>query len=241
MTPDDRLIVALDLPGVAEAERMVARLDGVVSHYKVGLQLALAGGLDLARDLAADGTPVFLDMKLFDIGATVGHAVDSALALGVRMLTVHAYPQAMRAAVEAARGSDLTLLAVTVLTSMDAGDLNEAGYGDADPATLVRRRAAQARDVGMGGIVCSAAEAAEVRAIVGPGMAVVTPGIRPAGASAGDQKRVVTPADALAAGASNLVIGRPITAADDPAAAARAIRAEMDRPTADQATTGSTR
>ena len=228
-TDDDRLIVALDLPSVTDAERMVSRLDGVVSHYKVGLQLALAGGLELARDLAADGRPVFLDMKLLDIGATVGHAVESAARLGVSMLTVHAYPQAMRAAVSAAQGSGLRLLAVTVLTSMDAGDLDEAGYGAVNPATLVRRRAEQARDAGMGGIVCSAAEASIVRSTVGPDMGVVTPGIRPAGAAPGDQKRVVSPADALAAGASHLVVGRPITGADDPAAAARAIRAEMDQ------------
>ena len=224
---DDRLIVALDLPSVAEAERMVAALDGAASHYKIGLQLAMAGGLDLARDLAADGHPVFLDMKLLDIGATVGHAVQSAARLGVSMLTVHAYPQAMRAAAEAARGSDLTLLAVTVLTSMDADDLTDAGYGERDPAALVRHRAAQAAEAGMGGIVCSAAEAAEVRRIVRPDMAIVTPGIRPAGAARGDQKRVVTPADALAAGASHLVVGRPITGAADPAAAARAILREM--------------
>ena len=224
---DDRLIVALDVPSVAEAERMVDRLDGTVVHYKIGLQLALAGGLALARDLAASGHPIFLDMKLLDIGATVGRAVESAQRLGVSMLTIHAYPQAMRAAVEAARGSDLTLLAVTVMTNMDADDLDEAGYGRADPAGLVRRRAEQARDAGMGGIVCSAAEAAEVRSIVGSDMAIVTPGIRPTGAPAGDQKRVVTPADALAAGATHLVVGRPITGADDPAAAARAVLTEM--------------
>ena len=132
----------------------------------------------------------------------------------------------MRAAVEAARGTDLTLLAVTVLTSMDADDMAEAGYAG-DPATLVRRRARQAAEAGMGGIVCSAAEAAAVRAVVGPDLAIVTPGIRPSGAAAGDQKRVLTPAEAMAAGATHLVVGRPITGADDPAAAARAIRAQM--------------
>src|SRR5690606_14091966 len=147
-------------------------------------------------------------MKLLDIDNTVAEGVENVAKMGVSMLTLHAYPKAMRAAVEAARGSDLCLLGVTVLTSMDAADLAEAGYAD-DPATLVKRRAEQARAAGMGGIVCSAAEAASVRTIVGPDMAVVTPGIRPAGAAHGDQKRVMTPADALRAGASHLVVARP--------------------------------
>jgi orotidine-5'-phosphate decarboxylase len=223
---DKRLIVGLDLPTLAEAERAVAELDGLVSFYKIGYQLVFAGGLDFARDLAADGKSVFLDMKLLDIDNTVGRGVENIAKMGVSMLTLHAYPKAMRAAVEAASGSDLCLLGVTVLTSMDDADLGAAGYHD-DAATLVARRAAQARDAGMGGIVSSAAEARAVRAIVGPDMAVVTPGIRPTGADHGDQKRVVTPRDALAAGASHLVVARPIIAAPDRRAAASAILDEM--------------
>ena len=223
---DDRLIVALDLPTVAEAERLIARLGSAVSFYKIGYQLAFAGGLELARDLKADGTNVFLDMKLLDIDNTVAKGVENVVVMGVDMLTLHAYPKAMRAAVEAARGSSLCLLGVTVLTSMDETDLVDAGY-EYDPYTLVLRRAEQARNAGMGGIVCSANEAAAVRKVIGPDMNIVTPGIRPAGSDAGDQKRVMTPASALAAGATHLVIGRPISAAADPVAAAQAIVTEM--------------
>jgi orotidine-5'-phosphate decarboxylase len=222
----DRLIVGLDLSSVAEAERAVTALGDAVSFYKVGYQLAFAGGLEFARDLVAEGKKVFLDMKLLDIDNTVAKGVESIVGMGVTMLTIHAYPKAMRAAVEAARGSDLCLLAVTVLTSMDEQDVIDAGY-EYDPHTLVLRRAEQALSAGMGGIVCSAAEASAVRRIVGPDMAVVTPGIRPAGAAHGDQKRVMTPADALAAGSSHLVVARPIVAADDRLSAARAILAEM--------------
>ena len=221
-----RLIVGLDLPSVAEAGKAVRELDGLVSFYKIGYRLVFAGGLEFARDLAAEGKRVFLDMKLLDIDNTVAEGVESVAKLGVSMLTLHAYPKAMRAAVAAARGSSLTLLGVTVLTSMDEADLREAGYSDT-PAALVARRARQAKEAGMGGIVCSAAEAASVRAIVGPGMEVVTPGIRPAGAAHGDQKRVMTPADALAAGASHLVVARPIVGAPDRRAAAAAILDEM--------------
>ncbi|HET7412728.1 MAG TPA: orotidine-5'-phosphate decarboxylase, partial [Pararhizobium sp.] len=165
-------------------------------------------------------------MKLLDIDNTVAKGVENIAKMGMTMLTLHAYPKAMKAAVEAARGSGLTLLAVTVLTSMDGEDLREAGYAF-EPQALVTRRAAQAAEAGMGGIVCSAAEAATVRNIVGPELAVVTPGIRPAGAAKGDQKRVMTPADAIRAGSSHLVVGRPIVAADDPGAAASTILSEM--------------
>jgi len=225
-TIDPRLIVALDVPTVAAAEALVARIDNEAVFFKIGYQLAFAGGLSLARDLKASGRKVFLDMKLLDIDNTVAKGVESIVRLGVDMLTIHAYPKAMGAAVEAAKGSSLCLLGVTVLTSMDADDLVEAGYASS-PEQLVLRRAAQARDAGMGGVVCAAAEARAVRALVGPGMAIVTPGIRPAGADHGDQKRVMTPAQALSAGASHLVVGRPVSAAVDPAAAARAIRLEM--------------
>ena len=222
----DRLIVGLDLAHVADAEKVVKELDGVAHFYKVGYRLAYNGGLEFARDLVRDGKSVFLDLKLLDIDNTVAEGVENIAKMGFRMLTLHAYPKAMRAAVAAARGSDLTLLGVTVLTSMDAEDLKEVGYQD-DPQTLVLRRARQALDAGMGGIVCAATEAAAVRQIVGADMAVVTPGIRPAGADQGDQKRVMTPRDALVAGASHLVVARPIIAAPDRRAAAQAILADM--------------
>ena len=222
----ERLIVGLDVPTLAEAEKVVRDLDALVSYYKIGYQLAFAGGLDFARELASGGTKVFLDMKLLDIDNTVAKGVENIVKMGVSMLTLHAYPKAMRAAVEAAKGSELCLLGVTVLTSMDEQDMIEAGY-EYDPHTLVLRRAEQALAAGMGGIVCSADDAAAVRQIVGPGLAVVTPGIRPAGAEHGDQKRVMTPADAIRAGASHLVVARPIVKAPDRRAAARAILAEM--------------
>ncbi len=229
MSPEamrSRLIVGLDVPTVRDAESVVRALDGVVGCYKIGYQLAFAGGLEMARDLAASGTRVFLDMKLLDIDNTVAKGVEAIAKMGVSMLTLHAYPKAMRAAVAAARSSPLCLLAVTVLTSMDEQDLVEAGY-EYDPHTLVLRRAEQALAAGMGGIVCAAAEAGAVRRVVGPDLAVVTPGIRPKGADAGDQKRVVTPADAIRAGASHLVVARPIVGARDRRAAAEAILAEM--------------
>jgi orotidine-5'-phosphate decarboxylase len=222
----DRLIVGLDVPTVAEAGKAVRELDGVASFYKIGYQLVFAGGLDFARELAGEGKKIFLDMKLLDIDNTVAKGVENIARMGMTMLTVHAYPKAMRAAVEAARGSSLCLLGVTVLTSMDEQDLVEAGYS-ADPQALVRRRAEQTLAAGMGGIVCAASEAAAVRKIVGPELAVVTPGIRPAGGDAGDQKRVMTPGQAISAGASHLVVARPIVGAVDRVAAARAILADM--------------
>ena len=223
----DRLIVGLDVPSVREAEAVVRKLDSDVTFYKIGYQLAFAGGLEFARDLAKSGKKIFLDMKLLDIDNTVAKGVENIVKMGVTMLTLHAYPKAMRAAVEAAKGSNLCLLGVTVLTSMDDADLREAGY-EYDPHTLVLTRAEQARAAGMGGIVCSAEESAAVRKIIGPDMALVTPGIRPKGADAGDQKRVVTPFDAIKAGSSHLVVARPIVKAEDPLSAARAILAEMN-------------
>lgn len=222
-----RLIVPLDVPNVMKAGAIIDALGDTVSFYKIGYQLAFAGGLDLARELKAEGKSVFLDMKLLDIDNTISKGVENVAKMGVDMLTLHAYPKAMAAAVDAAKGSDLCLLGVTVLTSMDAHDLSDAGYHD-DPATLVLKRARQARDAGMGGIVCSAAEAEPVREIVGDEMQIVTPGIRPAGADVGDQKRVVTPKDAIASGATHLVVGRPIYAADDPKAAAAEILKQME-------------
>lgn len=227
MSARHRLIVGLDVPTVQEAERVVSTLGESISFYKIGYQLAFAGGLEFARDLAKEGKQVFLDMKLLDIDNTVASAVENIARMGMTMLTLHAYPKAMAAAVKAAEGSGLCLLGVTVLTSMDEQDLTDAGY-EYDPHTLVLKRAEQARIAGMGGIVCSAEEASAVRQIVGPKLAIVTPGIRPAGADKGDQKRVMTPSDAIAAGSSHLVVARPIVKAEDPKAAALAILAEMD-------------
>ncbi len=226
MDPRERLIIGLDVPTVREAEKVVLSLGEDGLFYKIGYQLVFAGGLEFARDLAASGKKIFLDMKLLDIDNTVASGVENIAKMGMSMLTLHAYPKAMRSAVAAAKGSGLTLLGVTVLTSMDAADLIDAGYS-MQPHDLVLHRAEQARDAGMGGIVCSAEEAAAVRQVLGPDMAVVTPGIRPAGADHGDQKRVMTPADAMRAGSSHLVVARPIVKADDPRAAARAILAEM--------------
>src|SRR6266852_6406643 len=198
--PRDRLIVALDLPSVAAADAMVARLGDAVSFYKIGYQFAFAGGLPFAEQLVRSGRQVFLDLKLHDIGNTVAKGVESVVRLGATFLTVHAYPQTMKAAVEARAQSGLRILAVTVLTSYDDADLAAAGY-ELTVAELASERAAQARDIGVDGIVCSAAEAALLRPIVGPSLVLVTPGIRPAGAATGDQKRIMTPTEAVAAGA----------------------------------------
>lgn len=226
MSARDKLIVGLDVPTVGEAETIVRTLDDDILFYKIGYQLAFAGGLEFARDLAAEGKKIFLDMKLLDIDNTVASGVENIVKMGMSMLTLHAYPKAMRAAVAAAKGSDLCLLGVTVLTSMDEQDVIDAGY-EYDPHTLVLRRAEQALAAGMGGIVCSAEESSAVRRIIGPDMALVTPGIRPAGADKGDQKRVMTPADAIKAGSSHLVVARPIVKAADPKLAARQILDEM--------------
>ena len=209
IAPRDRLIVALDLPGIAAAEAMIARLGDSVTFYKIGYQLAYAGGLPLVRQLADQGKKVFIDLKLHDIGNTVARGVESIAKLGATFLTVHAYPQTMKAAVEARAGSDLKILAVTVLTSYDDGDLHAAGFrlGVSD---LVEARAQQAQVLGVDGLVCSPEEAAHLRKVVGHQMNLVTPGIRPAGAAVGDQKRIMTPARAIAAGADYLVVGRPV-------------------------------
>ena len=217
----DRLIVALDLPSVSAAEAMVERLGDTVTFYKIGYQLGYGGGLSLTERLAAAGKRVFLDLKLHDIANTVSRGVESVAKLGATFLTVHAYPQTMRAAVEARAGSDLRLLAVTVLTSYDDADLAEAGY-KLSVDDLVAVRAQQAHDIGLDGIVCAPEEAGPLRLIVGPDMTLVTPGIRPPGTPSNDQKRIATPAQAIDAGADYLVVGRPITGAADPRAAAEA-------------------
>jgi orotidine-5'-phosphate decarboxylase len=226
IVPRDRLIVALDLPDVAVAESMIARLGDSVTFYKIGYQLGYAGGLPLVRRLADAGKKVFADLKLHDIGNTVARGVESVAKSGATFLTVHAYPQTMKAAAEGRAESGLKILAVTVLTSYDDGDLHAAGYrlGVSD---LVEVRARQAQVLGVDGLVCSPEEAAALRKVVGHQMVLVTPGIRPAGTATGDQKRIMTPSRAIAAGADYLVVGRPVMEAADPRAAAEAIQAEI--------------
>ena len=222
----DRLIVALDVPDVAHAESVIEKLGDSVTFYKIGYQLGFAGGLPLAKRLAEAGKKVFIDLKLHDIGNTVARGVESVASLGGTFLTVHAYPQTMKAAVEARRGSGLKILAVTVLTSYDDSDLEAAGYrfGVSD---LVEIRARQAEALGIDGLVCSPAEATNLRKIINPQMTLVTPGVRLAGSAIGDQKRIMTPARAIAAGADYLVVGRPVMEAAEPKAAADAIQAEI--------------
>lgn len=221
----DRLIVALDLPSTNAARLMVSQIGDAACFYKIGMELVFAGGLDLVAELTGRGKRVFLDMKLLDIENTIAGGVRSIAGLGATFTTIHAYPKAMRAAV-AARTGGLGLLGVTVLTSLDDRDLKGAGYSES-AADLVARRAADAREAGMDGIVCSPAEAMAVRRIVGPDMAVVTPGMRPAGSAAGDQKRVAAPGEAIIAGADYVVVGRPVTQAEDPFEAAELIVDEI--------------
>ena len=223
-----QLIVGLDVSSRAEAEAIVTALGDSVDFYKIGYQCFYgADGYALGKALLAAGKKVFFDLKLLDIDNTVEKGVAAIAETGATMLTVHAYPKTMRAAAKAAAGSGLTVLGVTVLTSMDDADVKEAGY-ERDAAGLVALRAQQARDAGIGGIVSSPHEAEMVRTIVGPKLAIVTPGIRPAGSASGDQKRIMGPAEALALGATHLVVARPIIEAADPAAAARAILSEMN-------------
>ncbi|MEQ1901811.1 MAG: orotidine-5'-phosphate decarboxylase [Devosia sp.] len=221
------LIVALDLDTRTEAEALIERLEGSADFFKIGYQLAYGGdGLALGKALIGAGKRVFFDLKLLDIDNTVEKGVAAIARSGAAMLTVHAYPQCMRAAARGAGNSGLTILGVSVLTSMDDRDVAEAGFAR-DAAGLVAMRAQQAKDAGIGGLVCSPLEAEMVRGIVGPKMAIVTPGIRPAGSAVGDQKRVLSPAEAIAAGATHLVVGRPITGASDPKAAAEGIMRDM--------------
>jgi orotidine-5'-phosphate decarboxylase len=225
---DPRLILPLDLPTRAEAEAMAQALGDSISVYKIGLQLLATEGMALARDLKAQGKSLFLDWKLHDIGATVEKATAAIAATGTcDLLTVHAEPQVMAAAVRG-RGGDkgVRILGVTVLTSLNEDDLKALGYGLGVEA-LVERRIRQAIDYGVDGVVASPHEAALARRIGGPDFLVVTPGVRPAWAGQDDQARASQPAQALKAGASHLVCGRPITAAPDPRAAALRIIEEM--------------
>jgi orotidine-5'-phosphate decarboxylase len=228
MAADPRLIIPLDLPTRADAEAMVERLGDSISFYKIGLQLLAGGGMDLARDLKHRGHQVFLDWKLHDIGATVEKATAAVVATGAcDFLTVHAEPQVMAAAVRGRAGeTSAKILGVTVLTSLSEADLADLGYG-LGVSALVERRIHQALDAGVDGVVASPHEAAMARRIGGPDFLVITPGVRPPWAKSDDQARAATPAEALAAGASHLVCGRPITAAADPRAAALTISEEI--------------
>jgi len=224
----DRMIVALDVPSVAAARSLVEGLGDGASFYKIGMQLVFAGGLSLIDELRNAGKRVFLDMKLLDIDNAVEGGVRSITKLGVTLTTIHAYPKAMRAAVKTRPPGGPGLLGVSVLTSMDSADLKAAGYA-ADAASLVAARAADARAAGMDGIVCSPLEATEVRRVIGQDMLIVTPGVRPAGSAAGDQKRTMTPSEAVSSGADYVVVGRPVTAAADPPRAAADIVREIEQ------------
>lgn len=224
--PRDRLIVALDVPDLASAEAMVSRLGDSVTFYKVGMELTYSGGLSFVRRLADAGKKVFLDLKLHDIPNTVEKATAQVADLGATFLTVHAFPQTMKAAVKGRGTGSLKILAVTVMTSYDDADLVEAGYA-LGVRDLVERRARQAHAIGVDGLILSPEEVSAMRALLGPDITLITPGIRPSGSAAGDQKRIMTPANAIKAGADYLVIGRPVTQADDPKASAEAIIAEI--------------
>lgn len=227
ITARERLIVAIDVPSRDAAEALIDRLGDSVGVVKIGLELLFAGGVDLARSLAEEGRAVFLDAKLLDITNTVERAAARVAALGSTFLTVHASDRrTLDAAVRGRGDSRLKLLAVTVMTHLGPGDLREQGISAA-PEEMVLRRARMAQEAGFDGVVASAREASAIRAALGPDLAIVTPGIRPAGTDHGDQMRVTTPAEAIAAGADYLVVGRPITAAADPRQAAQAIVDEM--------------
>ncbi len=230
LSPSDRLIVALDMPTVAEARDVVARLDGIVSFYKVGLELVMQGGLGFAEELAVAGHRVFLDMKLLDIENTVQRAARNAARSGATFLTIHGTDtKTMQAAAAGAAGTDLNILAVTVLTNLSRADLLEQGIRDHSPAQLVVHRAKLAKQAGCAGIIASGAETTAVRSSVGDDFLVVTPGIRLPADDADDQTRVTTPEQAIAGGADYIVVGRPITRADDVAAAAQAFVAAISR------------
>jgi orotidine-5'-phosphate decarboxylase len=224
----ERLIVALDMVSMEEARALVARIGDAGAFYKVGMELAYSGGLPMVEWLAGEGKKVFLDLKLHDIPHTVERATAQVARLGATFLTVHAYPQTMRAALAGAFGTGLKLLGVTVLTSMNDKDLVEAGYASGVETTVVHR-ARQAKARGMAGLIISPHELRMVRGAVGSGLLLVTPGIRPRGASQADQKRVMTPVEAIAAGADHIVVGRAIIETPDPRSAALAIIDDIER------------
>lgn len=226
---DDRLIVALDVPNVVQGLDLAARLGDAVSFYKIGLGMLTGGGFALANELKHEqGKRVFLDMKLFDIGATIESAVRGIAQHDLDFLTVHGDPQVVRAAAEGKRGKDLKILAVTVLTSLDRADLDANLIKPGDIHEITLERAARALEAGADGVIASPQEAAMIRALPqAKGRLIVTPGVRPTGAASGDQKRIATPRQAIADGANHIVVGRPVWQAADPAAAARAIVAEL--------------
>ena len=226
---DDRLIVALDVPNVVQGLDLAARLGDSVSFYKIGLGMLTGGGFALANELKQEqGKRIFLDMKLFDIGATIEAAVRGIAQYDLDFLTVHGDPQVVRAACEGKRGKDLKILAVTVLTSLDRADLDANLIKPGDIHEITLERAAKALEAGADGVIASPQEAAMIRALPqAAGRLIVTPGVRPAGAASGDQKRIATPRQAISDGANHIVVGRPIWQAADPAAAARAIVAEL--------------
>ena len=227
--PNDRLIVALDVPNALAGLSLADKLGDAVSFYKIGLGMLTGGGLALANELKQDhGKRIFLDMKLFDIGATVEAAVRGLTQFDIDFLTVHGDPHVVRAAKEGAAGSDTKILAVTILTSLDRGDLDDALLIDGTPRDLVIERASRAFEAGADGIICSPQEAAAVRALDNANdRLIVTPGVRPTGAELGDQKRVATPATAINDGADHIVVGRPVWTAPNPRDAALAIQAEI--------------
>ena len=227
--PDDRLIVALDVADAHTGLQLAGRLGDAVSFYKIGLGMLTGGGLALANELKQEhGKRIFLDMKLFDIGATVEAAVRGLAQFDLDFLTVHGDPHVIRAAREGAAGTDMKILGVTILTSLDRADLDASMIEPGDVADIVETRAGRAFEAGADGIICSPNEAAAIRALPeSAGRLIVTPGVRPAGAASGDQKRIATPASAIGAGADHIVVGRPIWAAPDPRGAARAILDEL--------------
>lgn len=226
---DDRLIVALDVANAVEGLALADRIGDAVLFYKIGLGMLTGGGLALANELKQErGKRIFLDMKFFDIGATVEKAVRGIAAFDLDFLTVHGDPQVVRAAKEGASGTGLKILAVTVLTSNDRADLDANMIVPGDVAEIVATRAARALGAGADGVIASPHEAATIRALPeAAGRLIVTPGVRPEGSDRGDQKRVATPAEAIRSGADHIVVGRPVWQAADPAAAARAILATL--------------
>ncbi len=226
---DDRLIVALDVPNVLDGLALAEKLGDTVSFYKIGLGMLTGGGLALANELKQDhGKRIFLDMKFFDIGATVEAAVRGIAQFDLDFLTVHGDPYVVRAAKEGAAGKDLKILGVTVLTSLDRSDLDDACIKDGAITDLVQERAGKALEAGADGVIASPQEASLIRALPeAAGKLIVTPGVRPSGADLGDQKRVATPAQAIADGADHIVVGRPVWKATDPKAAAQSILAEL--------------
>ncbi len=229
MTADDRLIVALDVPNLLQGQELVDQIGDAVSFYKIGLGMLTGGGLALANELKQErGKRIFLDMKLFDIGATIEAAVRGLAQFDLDFLTVHGDPHVVAAAKEGAAGSNLKILGVTVLTSLDRGDLDNCLIKDGAIPDLVTERAGKAFEAGADGVIASPQEAAMIRALPeSKGRLIVTPGVRPTGAALGDQKRVATPASAIKDGADHIVVGRPVWTADNPRQAAQAIVSEL--------------